>query len=266
MSKLGFRADSSALRGIAVCLAVAAVGCAYPRRSTSLAPAREGSTGLNAPSHVWQLRFISATIPPRRRGGMDWDDDGSRPDPFIRLHRGTELVWESETRRDALDPAFNQTLPRNIRLPPSEELRIELWDSDGGPSNDPIGVWRGQGLPPNALPDADARINLEGGAALMFRVLSPRPHRGVGIELYEVRGDELLVLEVIDSSPAGRAGIERGDRIVAIGGQAVDDMTEAQAASAISMAADRQQSLTVKKPGGQQEQVDLDRGYVWLIM
>ena len=249
-----------------LCLVVLAVGCAYPRRSTSLTPAREGQTGVNAPAHVWQMRFVSATVPPRRRGGMDWDEDGSPPDVFVRVHRGGEVVWESEVRRDALDPAFNQTLPRNIRLPPSEELRIELWDEDGGPADNPIGVWRGRGLPPNALPDADARINLEGGAVLMFRVIAPRAHRGLGIELYEVRGDALHVLEVIESSPAGRAGIEPGDRIVAIGGRSVDDLDEAQSASALSMAADRQQSLTVLKPNGQQEQVDLDRGYVWLTM
>lgn len=260
MSQLGFRG------AVVLCLAVVVSGCAYPRRSTSLTPAREGDTGLNAPAHVWQVRFVSATIPPRRRGGMAWDEDGSGPDAFVRVYRGSEVVWESDVRPDALDPGFNQTLPRNLRVPPSEELRIELWDSDGGPSDDPIGVWRGQGLPPNALPDADARVNLEGGAAVMFRVMSPRAHRGLGIELYEVRSDALRVLEVIETSPAGRAGIEPGDAIVAIGGQRVDDMNEAQAASALSMAAERSQSLTVRKPSGQEEQVDLDRGFVWLTM
>ena len=258
------------MRWLLVCAAIAVLtvlcACAYPRRSTSLTAARGDVQVLDAPSHVWRMRIGSATIPPRRRGGMDWDPNGGLPDAFVRVYRGQELVFETPVREDALDPSFDVILPKNVHLPPSQELRIELWDRDDGPTNDPIGQWRGQGLPPNALPDADARITMEGGAALSFRVLSPQPHRGVGIAEYEVRGSALKVLSVIDNSPASRAGIAPGDEIVAIGDRPIDDMDDAQAASALSMAADRQTTLRVLKAEGGEQTVDLDRGYVWLTM
>lgn len=249
-----------------VVLLGALAGCAYPRRSTSLSPATGEVQTLQAPANVWRLRIGSATIPPRKRGGLEWDSGGGLPDAFVRIYRGDELVFESPVQENALDPAFDVMLPKNVWLPPDRELRIEVWDRDDGPTNDPIGIWRGHGLPPNALPDADARITMEGGAALSFRILTPQAHRGIGIAQFEVRGDTLKVLSVLDNSPASRAGVAPGDEIIAIGDRTVDDMEDAQAASALSMASDRGQSLRVRKAGGEEQTLELDRGYVWLTM
>lgn len=248
---------------IVLCAAVAA--CAYPRRSTSLSPAQDVES-LGAPAHVWQLRFASGTVPPKRPGGLDWDPGGGLPDVVARLYRGGELIFETPVQQDTLTPTFDVSLPRNVWLPPSRELRLEMWDRDDGPTNQPIGIWRGQGLPPNALPDADARVNMANGASLTFRIAAPAAHRGLGIEEYELRGDNLFVLRVIEHSPAGRAGIAAGDAIVAIGDRTVEDLGEAGAASALSMAADRQASLRVRKSDGGEEVVEVDRGYVWLTM
>lgn len=248
---------------IVLCAAVAA--CAYPRRSTSLSPAQDAER-LGAPAHVWQMRFASATVPPKRPGGLDWDSGGGLPDVVARLYRDGELVFETPVQQDTLTPTFDASLPHNVWLPPSRELRLELWDQDQGPTDQPIGIWRGQGLPPNALPDANARVNMANGASLTFRIAAPAAHRGLGIDQYELRGDTLRILRVIEHSPAGRAGITRGDDIIAIGDQTVEDLEEAGAASALSMAADRQQSLRVRKPDGQEEVIELDRGYVWLTM
>jgi len=251
--------------GLLVVLPVVA-GCAYPRRSTSLTAAREDSQVTTAPSHLWRLELVGATIPPRRRGNLPWDEDDELPDPYVRIYRGGQLVHESPVVESSREPSFDHFLPNNLHVPPDQELRLEVWDQDDGASDDPIGIWRGNGLPPNALPDADARVLLENGAELVFRVHRPQPHRGVGIELYEVRSDALVVLEVIEHSPAGRAGIAPGDRVVAVGGRSVEDMGSARAASALSLAADRQETLTVEREGGQRDEVELDRGYVWLAM
>ncbi len=255
-----FRATLASLVGLG--LVVAAFGCAYPRRSTSLSPAPENATSVAVPENVWQLEFRSAHIPPRDRGGHEWDDDAG-PDPFIRLYRGEELLWESEPVSDTLEPEFGVTLPKNVYMPPDEELRIELWDQDV--SDHIIGTWRGRGLPPNALPDADARIMLEGGATVVMRVHRPRAHRGVGITLFEARGSALRIVEVEQFSPAGRAGIEVGDDIVKIGDKDVSDLNDAQAASALSLALDREEPLIVETDG-EQRTVTMDRGFVWLSM
>ena len=82
---------------------------------------------------------------------------------------------------------------------------------------------------------------------------------------------QLLHLWVVVGTTAGRAGIRPGHRIVAIGGRAVRDMDDHQAASALSMAAERRQDLSIVRTSGRegQEGMDhkpLDRGYVWLTM
>lgn len=238
-------------------------GCAYPRRSTSISPAPGARTGTgSAPSYVWKLEFRSATIPPRDRSGHAWDDDDG-PDPFIRLYRGDELLWESEAVHNSLEPSFDVSLPRNVYLPPDQSLRVELWDADA--SNHIIGVWRGTGLPANAIPDADARIMLDGGASVLLRVHPPETHRGIGISQYEARGKSLRVLHVERFSPAGRAGIAPGDDITAIGGTSIGDLGTAAAASALSMAMDRQTPLQIVR-GGQPRSVTVDRDLTWLSM
>ncbi|MCA9602573.1 MAG: PDZ domain-containing protein [Polyangiales bacterium] len=241
------------------------LGCAYPRRSTSLGAVGRSVGSADAPPDVWQLKIRSARLPAQRPGSLAWDEDGSGPDPYVRIYRGKNLVFESSVKSDTTEPSWNETLPKNIWLPRTEELRVEVWDRDGL-NSDPVGVWRGTGLPATALEDADVRLSLSNDTVLEFRVERPVPHQGVGIRLYEAQNDSLVVLEVIRHSPAGRAGIEPGDRIVEIGGRPVEELGPGGAASALSMAAQDHSALVVIRDDGQQRNVQLDDGYVWLLM
>lgn len=253
---------------LALCVGLGSIGCVYARRGTSLSPVRsERTTGsFNAPPHIYQLTIVDAQVRPRKAGDLPWDSQGDGlPDPFVRVYRGEELVFETDPQNDTLTPRWDASLPRNVRLPPDQPIRIEVWDSDNV-GNDPVGIYNGRGLPSNAVAGGDARIMLEGGSWLTVRADAPRPHRGVGIEEYEVRPDALVVARVLPFSPAGRAGIEPGDQIVGIGDQRVSSMSDGEAASALSMAASRHSQLTVKDSDGRERQVDLDRGYVWLAM
>ncbi|MBX3273709.1 MAG: PDZ domain-containing protein [Sandaracinaceae bacterium] len=248
-------------------LAVAlAAGCVYPRRGTPLSAVGNVPPGsASAPADLVQLTVVDAQVRPRARGDRDWDDGGGLPDVVARIYRDEQLVWESPRLDDTLTPRWDATLPRNFRISPTNALRFELWDIDGVGA-DPIGIYRTRGLPENALPGAEARVMLEGGSYLAIRVDPPRPHRGVGIEEFEVRPDELLVLRVLPYSPASRAGIEAGDRVVAIGDVRVSGMTDAAAASALSMALSRAQPLIVRGANDRERTVTLEGTYVWLAM
>jgi len=248
-------------RSLVGLIVLASVGCAYPRKTASLStvPPAEAANA-SAPGSLTRLRFISAEVPPQQRGALPWDDDGSGPDPFIRIYRGSEEIYESEPVEDALRPSFD-VVSENLNLPATEEIRIELWDDDPG-IPEPIGTWRGQGLPRTALPGADSNLPLEGGAQLLFGVVPAEPLRGTGIEEYEVRGDALVILSMIDRSPAGRAGVRVGDRVTAIDGKTVDELGDA-ATGALSMASSRRSSLTVVHDDGSEETVQLDGGYAW---
>lgn len=236
-----------------------AAACAFPRRSTSLSPSPGTTSG--APPSVVRIDFRGADIPAQDRGGRPWDEDGSPPDSVVRIYRDDELIFESEPAQNALQPVYDFVTP-NLYLPGDEAVRIELWDHD--PLRQPaiIGSWRGRGLPRSAILNGDAQLTLEGRAVIMFRVVEPTAERGVGILEYEVRSDRLIVLEVIRFSPAGRAGIQVGDAIVAIDGQSVSDLGEAPAASAISMASSRTSTVRVERNGSARD-VEIDSGYIW---
>lgn len=244
---------------------VLVAGCAYPRRSTSLSPASDSMGVIDPPGDLWALRFVSGEIPPRQRSGLPWDEEGGAPDAFVRIYRADSLVWESPVVEDSLTPHFDSGPARNVSMPRDADIRFEVWDRDGV-SFDPIGRVSRRGTPADAVPGSDLMLRLDGGATLTIRLDRPLAHRGVGIPSYEFRGDSLRLMEVNEYSPAGRAGLHAGDSIVSIGGHTIDELGEARAASALSLASDRSSSLEVVGADGQRRTVELDRSYTWLSM
>ncbi len=249
--------------------ALLAVACVYPKRSTALSSATvNGESSLDVPANTFTLVVVAAEVPRRNRGNLAWDDSEGLPDPFARIYRDDELIYETPVAEDTLTPEWNATLPRNFFLSSTSRLRIEVWDRDTVGS-DPIGTYRQVGLPSNAIAgesaSAHVRLMLEGGAQITLDLQNPHAFRGVGILEYEVRGDSLLVTRVETHSPAGRADIRPGDHIIAIGGDTVSALGEARAASAISLASDRGTSLRVQR-GSSTRVIELDRGFVWPTM
>jgi len=242
--------------------------CAYPRRTTSISPVRTEAFAVgpgSAPSDIYKFTLISATPNQRNRGNAQWDDNDGLPDVYVRIVRDGVVVWESETIDDSLTPVWNATVPRNLSIPRSAHLQLEVWDRDavGG---DPIGIWRGVGLPSNARDGIEARVLLEGESFLTIRIDSPMPHRGVGIRLFEVHDGDLQIIELEPYSPAARAGLVVGERIIAIGNSTVSQLGSARASGALSMASERNEALRVANIQGVERTVTLDRGYVWLVL
>jgi hypothetical protein len=245
-------------------LAVAS-GCAYPRRETLAypAPADAETHSAGEPSGMYSIRLIGAELPPFKGAGLPWDEDGSPPDPFMKLILGDRVIWESPPQDDTLRPQWNVTLPRNVYISASTKFRIELWDRDGG-SSDPAGSIRRMGVPETALPDAAARLPLDNLGAITIMLSAPRASRGVGIR-FEEHGDGLLVLDVEPFSPAARAGVKKGDLIVAIGESRVEALGGNKAASELSLAGDRGYALTLQS-GKSERTAQLDREFLWLTM
>jgi len=249
---------TSLLLGLALaCLS----GCAYPQHRTSMAPVSRSVNTSGSPPYVYEFTLVSANIEPRQRSGHDWDDNAGLPDAFLRVYRAGTLIWESRPVNDELNPEFNQRPPTNLRLPSNVTIRLELWDDDTA-SEDPIGVWQGLGLPPTALPGANARILLEGRSWLTIRIREARAFRGVGLRQYEQHPDYLEILDVEPASPAGRAELLPGDHITGIDGRLIADMTPGEASSQISLAGARPARLAIER-NGIAEIIELDGGYTW---
>ena len=239
-------------------------GCAYPRRSTLMHPAPASAEPVDTPSGLWSIRLVEAHLPESRGGGLPWDSDGTGPDPYIRLVIDERVVWESPVQENTRNPQWNVTLPRSVRIAAGSKLRLELWDQDTA-SADPAGVFSSLGLPANAMPNARARLPLGNLGTVTITVSAPKAWKGLGVN-YEQRSDALVVRAVEPFSPAARAGITVGDRVVAIGESRVEQLTAARAASDLSLAVDRGSALTVADQQGKEREVQLDRGYLWLTM
>jgi hypothetical protein len=245
-------------------LCMLAAGCVYPRRTTSLMEVTrpDASESMSAPDDIWRITIVGATIVPRKNGDLPWDEGEGLPDAFVRVFRGEQQLYESPVIDDSLEPEWDAVLPSNIRVGSNAQLRFELWDRDQFGS-DPVGFYRSSGRPPTAMPDADARLPLAGGSYVTVRFQAPRAHRGVGIAEYEVHPDALVVIRVLPHSPASRADIEPGDRIVRIGDRRVSSMSANDAASELSQALSRRHELGIQNARGERT-ATLDRGYVWL--
>lgn len=244
------------------------LGCAYERRATTIhMVARPTNQPLvNEPKNVWSFRVLNAKISKRKRSGLEWESDGTAPDPFVRLNVDGRQVWQSEVKENTNTPEWNVTLPHNVEVKPNSEFRLELWDRDTVASADPIGVLKRRGLPPTARPKAITRLMLDSGSVLVISVFEPRTHEGVGIRSFEVHPDCLLVLEVEKYSPAGRAGIRPDECIVEIDGVRIAALKDTEAVSKLSLAAKRKYSLKVADQTKKERKVELDEGYIWLTM
>lgn len=268
-SRVGVSPPRLCLSPPRLCAALFAIcaltACAYPRRSTSLSPVgADASSRVRSPDHMVHLRVLRAQIPPQQRSGLPWDEDGSAPDPLVRIYRDGKLIFESEVEQDTLRPEFTATLERNLWMPPDARFRLEVWDRDRGLS-DPIGIYRFRGFLEDLAGGNDASLFLDGGAILTIRGEPPRAHRGTGISLYEVRRSGLHIVELERHSPSFRAGIRVGDVIVAIEGRSIQELGEAGSVSALSLAAAREVSIAVRR-GGRHLDLTLDGGYTWLAM
>jgi membrane-associated protease RseP (regulator of RpoE activity) len=240
-------------------------GCVYAHRGTSLSVVHGETRSMSAPENICSLTIVGANITPRKPGNLSWDDGEGLPDTFVKIFRNNVLVHATSERPDSLSPEWNETLPRNLSVPTDSELRFEVWDSDTIGA-DPVGIYSHRGLPDTAVEDNDARLMLENGSFLTVRVGLPIAHRGVGIPEYELRPDGLVVVRIEPNSPASRADIVPGDRIVAIGGRRLAQLDDATKASAISMAHSRSEALEIVGADGRTRNVRLDDGFVWLTM
>lgn len=238
-------------------------GCIYPRHATPLTSVMQSPVDRTTqPENLWRLSVVSAEIPTQKRTGLSWDDDGGKPDPYVVLRIQEHERWRSATVDDSFEPSFSQPQV-NLAFARDARLRFELWDSDGM-SADPIGMYEGRAFSESIL-DADTTIKLDSGASLTLRLDKPEPKQGMGLAEYELRPNAVVVVAVTPNSPAARAQLKSGDRIVAIDGKEIGKFAAQEAESALALASQHQSELRVTRDKATRT-VKLDNGYIWPAM
>jgi hypothetical protein len=234
--------------------------CVYPRKATPLTVVMHSPVDrATQPENLWQLQIVDAEIPRQTRTGQSWDDDGGAPDVYFVLAIKGRERWRVEAIPDSATPRFPNPSP-NLEFDRLGRVRLELWDKDGM-SADPIGSYEGKVLS-EAFIDADTTVSLNSGATVTLRLRRPEPRAGTGIAEYELRPSGILVRAVVPNSPASRAKLRDGDRILAIDGKAVSGMSQEATDSAIALASQKQSELVVERDE-KKRTLKLDNGYVW---
>lgn len=234
--------------------------CVYPRHETPLLSVMHAPVDrATQPEGLWRVRLVSAHIPPLKRSGLAWDDDGSVADPYFTLRIDGRVRWETDPLENTLQPSFAQ-VSENLAFDRQAKVRIELWDKDSLGA-DPIGIYEGRAFS-EAILGADTIIKLDSDASVTLRLERPEPKEGTGLAAYELRPDAVVVLEVTPNSPAARAHLRAGERILAIDGKKVSALAPQEVESALSLASRNKAALRVQQ-GKSQRSVKLDDGYVW---
>lgn len=230
--------------------------------ATRLGPAPEEVTlEPTPPIDLTFVKMASARVPPRNRGGQLWDDDGW-PDPVAVFYINGKETMRSNTATDTLEATW--TAPGgNFELGPNDELRVDLFDDDA--AGDTL-IGSANFGPPSNEQLREGGVDLEVIKRGLVRVALTRARALIGLGFdYRVADKSLLVLQVLRHSPAGRAGMKAGDRVVAVDGKKTRRMSAKAIKSALNGVGAAGVAIVVKHEGGTTETMRLKEGPVYPI-
>jgi hypothetical protein len=247
---------------LAIVLGAAGCGAVYPELSAPLRPAPSGvELSPPPPDDMLYVAFESAEIPERTRDGRRWGSvGGSAPDPFGKIMIEHKELLRTPVQANTLKPTWPDAVRGNHRIAKGTQLKVELWDSNPL-SNHPICVKTLRRIHDEAA-SGSLEIACDSGARIRLAVGPARAQVGLGFH-YELRTQDVVVTRVVPESPAGRVGLEAGDRIINIQGKPVASMTEGEPQSAINTHSRGGRNLTVERANGRVEDLSLKEGPIY---
>lgn len=249
-------------------LSVAAIGgCAtvYPTFATPVreVPATSGALDPLPPEDLVYLQMGSARIPKRTRDGRAWDELGGKaPDPFAIVFLDDREIFRTRPQPNTLEPTWPGGPGGNYRIEPRSTVQIQLFDSNSV-RHRPICMVE------IARVDEDAftgrrEVLCDSGATVTLLVEPAHAVWGVGVTL-EVHFGEVVVTRVEPESPASRAGLAAGARIVAIQGKPVREMAEGEARSLVNANLRTGFTLSLLEADGATRTVKLREGPIYPV-
>lgn len=241
-------------------------GCAavYPAIDTPVRPAPEDAKlDPPPPESLYYLALKGAVVPQRTRGNAKWDEFGSgAPDPYVKLYLDGDLLFTTSTEQDTYEPKWADAPRQNWVVPADAVLKVEMWNAN--PVNDQvICIKQVDQLHERAL-EGPIRAECEGGAFVEIELRSARPKFGLGFR-YEIRQTGAAIREVLEQSPAERAGLASGELIDAVNGQPTRGMSAGQLQTLVNIHARQGVKLTVRPEGGVAREVELKEGPIYSL-
>jgi hypothetical protein len=249
----------------AVALAALAAGCpaVYPELPTRMRKVlAEQALDPPPPSDMVWLKFESARIPERTRGGKTWDEAfGKKPDPHAKLFINGKEVLKTEPQANTLEPTWPNSPRGNFRIEEGDKLRIELWDSNAV-NDKPIAV-RDVGHPgDDARMSRKIRVEFDVGGEIVLAYEPARAMLGLGL-WYELRTEACFITRMLEGSPAERAGLLPGDEVIKLGTKDVKTMSPDEVRTAFNGVPSTGLPLTVKHADGTILSVTVKEGAIY---
>jgi hypothetical protein len=247
-------------------LAAVSLGCAavFPEVSTPLrAPPAGYSLEPAPPADVVYVHFEGAVIPKKTRDGRRWDSvGGEAPDPYAKLLVNGKEVIVTPIQSDTVTPTWPDQERANYRIRPTDVVVVQLWDSNPL-NNHPICSQKIVDFVGAATSDQPTlEVNCDNGGRVVLVVRPARGKLGLGF-FYEVGANAAHVTRVLESSPAGRAGLAVGDELVRVQGVDVRTMEDGRLKSLINSHATLGLELVLKSSSGKEKRVTLREGAVY---
>jgi hypothetical protein len=251
------------LAALAAASMLAGCPAIYPEVSTRIRKATtEQALDPPPPDNLMWMKFESARIPERTRGGKTWDDAfGKKPDPYAKLLINGVEVLKTPVQGNTLEPTWPNGPKGNLQIEPGDKLRVEVWDSN--PVNDkPIGV-RDIGHPSDDHRMARRiRVELDAGGEVILAYEPAKAMLGLGL-WYELRTDSAFITRMMPGSPAERAGIQVGDEIVSLNGKPVKGLGQDGVRSAFNSASTAGLPIAVRHKDGTILNITLKEGAIY---
>ncbi|MFO0551998.1 MAG: PDZ domain-containing protein [Polyangiaceae bacterium] len=202
-----------------------------------------------APQDRHFVRVVSGHMPKLKRDGQPWDGTfGTAADPYAILKVNGVEVIHTKAASNTFDPKWGTESPcGNFAVVVGDKLRIELWH-DGALVDTPVGVAEAT-LSADMIDRGAVDFDLSGEARVSIQFEEARPIWGAGF-WFELRNEASYVTRLIDGSPASRAGIVAGDRILSIDGKKVAEMSTGEVQSKLSAIPAAGLALTLQHAAG----------------
>ncbi len=238
------------------------LGCAavYPEMKTAVREPGEAQKLEPAPSEdLYFIYFEGASIPPKNQGGQVWP--GGAPDPFAKLIVNDREMLITPVQSRTRQPTWPDQEKQNHRIQADSIVFVEVWD-DNPMTNQPICRARVRDLPAMRS-GGNNEIWCDSGARVRIHAEPARGLFGIGL-YYETRGtDGVRVTRVVGDSPAARAGLSTGDRILAIQGKKVSEMDALEIRSMMNLHARSGLELDVWFQSGKRHLISLKEAAIY---
>ncbi|MFO0613369.1 MAG: PDZ domain-containing protein [Polyangiaceae bacterium] len=251
---------------LAALVVTASSGCAlvYPEYGTRIGKAPE-MDAYDPPPPEDRLYFevLGATIPPKTRDGREWDEVlGSLPDPFLKITVNEAEVYRTDPESDTLTPSWKDAPKGNFPFRAGQTVRIEIWDANTLIDH-PIGV-KQVTLGSEMFDTESEDLKFDGGVELHVRIRAAKPLWGFGLK-YEVHSGGASITTVMDQSPASRAGVQAGDKILKLADKDIANLSSDDVISEMNGAPTSGIKLTLQHGDGSTVDATIKQGPIYAL-